>query len=51
MPDSFDPFPLEFFTNLGCPPAPTTDEAKAIEVYLVEKAKDLVEGVVAEEQG
>ena len=51
MPDSADPLPLEFFVNLGCPPAPLVVEAKAAKVHLVETAKDPTEGVVVEEQG
>ena len=46
MPDSTDPLPLEFFANLGCPPASTTVEAKAEEIHLVKTEKDLVEGVI-----
>ena len=51
MPDSVDPFTLEFFANLGCPLALTVNEAKTAEVHLVETAKDPMEGVVVEEQG
>ena len=51
MPDSADPLPLEFFANLGCPPTPTTDEAKVVEVHPFETTKDSVEGAIAEEQG
>ena len=49
--NSADPFPLKFFTNLGCPSFLTADEAKAVEVHLIETAKDSIEGTVAEEQG
>ena len=49
--DSIDPLPPKFFTNLGCPPTPTLVEDKAVEVHLVETAKDPVEGVVIEEKG
>ena len=51
MPDSADPFPLEFFVNPRCPPAPTTVEVKAIEKDLGEVGKDPEEGVVTEEYG
>ena len=49
MPDSTDPLPLEFFFNLGCPPAPTVVEAKAVEVHLGKAAKDPMEGIVTKE--
>ena len=32
MPDSNNPFPLEFFVDPRCPPIPTTIEAKDAEV-------------------
>ena len=51
MPDSFDPLPLEFFVNMGCPSTPIVVEAKAVEVHLGEEAKDPMEDVVAKEQG
>ena len=51
MPDSTDPLPLEFFTNLGCPQASTAVEAKATEVHPVETTKDSAEGTAVEEQG
>ena len=39
-----------FFVNLGCPPTPTPIKAKAVEVHLVEIAKDPVEGIVVEKK-
>ena len=45
MPDSTDQLYLEFFANLGCPLAPTADEAKEVEVHPVEMVKDSVKGV------
>ena len=50
MPDSADPFLLEFFVNPRCP-APTAVEVKAVEIDLGEAAKDPEEGVIVEEQG
>ena len=50
MPDFIDPLPPEYFENLGCPLAPTTDETKVVEVHSVEMAKDPVEGIITEEQ-
>ena len=44
-------FLQSFFSNLGCLAALTPVEAKAAEIHLTKTAKDLVEGVVAEEQG
>ena len=49
MTDSVDSLSLEFFANLGCPSAPTTNEVKAAEVHPVEKVNDPVEGVIVEE--
>ena len=49
MLNSTDPLPPEFFANLGCPPAPTLVEAKTAKVHPIEKAKDPVEGAIAEE--
>ena len=51
MLDSTDPFPLEFFANLRCPPAPTAIEVKVVKVHLGEVAKDPVEDTVVKEQG
>ena len=51
MPDSTNPFPSEFFGNLGCPSVSAPVEAKAAEVHPAEAAKNLVEGVVVEELG
>ena len=50
MLDFVDPLPTEFFANLGCPLAPTADEAKVADVHLVETATDPVEGAIVEEQ-
>ena len=43
-------FLQSFFVNLGCPPAPTADEAKAAKVHPVETVEHPIEGVVAKEQ-
>ena len=51
MPDFADPLPPEYFSNLGCPAALRPVEAKAPEIHLAKTAKDLVEGVIAKEQG
>ena len=51
MLDSAHPLPTKFFVNPRCPLAPTTFEAKAIEVDIGEAVKDLVQDVVAEEHG
>ena len=51
MPDSTNPLPPKLFANLGCPPALIVIGGEATEVHFFETAKDLVEGVVAEEQG
>ena len=40
MPDSADPFPPEFFANLGCPLASAHVKAKAVEVYPTDATKD-----------
>ena len=42
-------FLKSFFSNLGCPSAPTSIEAKATEVHLGEAAKNPVEDAVTEE--
>ena len=49
MPYSTDPLSPKFLSNLGCPNP--NNRAKAVEVHPVETTKDLVEGVVVEEQG
>ena len=51
MPNSVDPLPPKFFTNLGCPSILTPVKAKAAKVHLVETAKDPAEGIVVKEQG
>ena len=51
MSDFADLLPLEFFENLGCPPASTPVKAKVVEVHPEEAAKDPVEGTVVEELG
>ena len=50
MPDSIDPLPPDFFANMGRPPAPTANEAKAAKVHPIEMVKDPVEGAVTKEQ-
>ena len=47
MPDSSNPFPLEFFDNLRCPPALAADKAIDVEVSQGGAAGDSEGGVVA----
>ena len=51
MPDSANPFPLEFFVNLRCPSGPAAVEAKGAEVDQGGVVEDSKGGVVAKEYG